>query len=152
MKCRFSKRAAVWLAVAGGLAAAPALALDYKSVEAPVAVLYDSPSLKGAKRFLLKRYTPLEVIVSVEGFAKVREPEGAIGWVEKQLLGTRRQLMVTSAKAQVRATASDAAALVFEAEKGVALELLEPAKDGWAKVKHIDGPVGMVRISQVWGL
>lgn len=152
MKSRFSKRAAAWLAVAGSLAAMPAVGIEYKSIDAPVAVLYDAPSLKGGKRFLLKRYTPVEVVVSVEGFTKVREPEGAIGWVEKQVLANKRQLMVTVAKAQVRAAADEASALVFEAEKNVALELVEPAKDGWVKVRHLDGQVGMVRISQVWGL
>lgn len=133
-------------------AATPALALDFKAVEAPVTILYDAPSAKGKKLFLLKKYTPLEVIVALEGFTKVREPEGAIGWVEKKNLSDQRQLLVTAAKAQVRVAPAADAALVFEAEKGVALELVEPARDGWAKVKHLDGATGMVRITQVWGL
>lgn len=152
MKSRFSKRGSQALALAGMLLAGTAYGLDFKSVDAPVAVLYDAPSAKGKKLFLLKRYTPLEVIVSVEGFTKVREPEGAIGWVEKKQLADRRQVLVTAAKAQVRATPDEAAAVVFEAEKGVALELLEPAREGWAKVRHLDGQSGMVRITQVWGL
>jgi hypothetical protein len=34
----------------------------------------------------------------------------------------------------------------------VALELLEPASAGWAKVKHRDGGIGYIRANQVWGL
>jgi SH3-like domain-containing protein len=52
----------------------------------------------------------------------------------------------------VRREASDDAALSFEAEKGVALELVEPVAAGWAKVKHRDGQSGFVRGNQVWGL
>lgn len=154
MKSPFSKRlrAALLAGAALALAATPALALDFKSVDAPVSILYDAPSVKGKKLFLLKKYTPLEVIVSVEGFTKVREPEGAIGWVEKKALSDKRQLLVTAAKAQIRASSAPDAALVFDAEKGVALELLEPAKDGWVKVRHLDGATGVVRITQVWGL
>lgn len=152
MKLRSSKAPAALLALAAGFAAAPAAGLDYKSVEAPVTVLYDAPSSKGKKLFLLKRYTPVEVIVGVEAFTKVREPEGAIGWVEKKALSDKRQVLVTAARAQVRIAPAADAALVFEAEKGVALELVEPARDGWAKVRHLDGPAGMVRLTQVWGL
>lgn len=148
MKSRFSKALLAALLAAAG----PALALDFKAVEVPVAVMYDAPSVKGKKIFLLKRYTPIEVIVGLEGFAKVREPEGAIGWVEKKALTDKRQVMVSVAKAQVRAAPAADAALVFEAERGVALELVEPARDGWAKVRHLDGQSGMVRIIQVWGL
>lgn len=148
MKSRFSKAlGALLLAVA-----MPALGLDFKAVEAPVAVLYDAPSLKGKKLYLLKRYTPVEVVVGVEGFTKVREPDGAIGWVEKKVLTDKRQVLVSAAKAQVRIAPAADAALVFEAEKGVALELVEPARDGWAKVRHLDGQSGMVRVTQVWGL
>lgn len=149
MKSPFNKAYALLLM---GLFAGPSVALDFKAVEAPVSVLYDAPSVKGKKLFLLKRYTPVEVIVSVEGFIKVREPEGAIGWVEKKTLTDKRQVLVIAPKAQIRVSPTADAALVFEAEKGVAMELIEPAKDGWAKVKHIDGPAGMVRLTQVWGL
>lgn len=153
MKCRFSKAARLALFLGSVLAfALPAQAIDYKSVEPAMAILYESPSTKGKKLYLLRQFTPLEVIVAVEGFTKVREPEGAIGWVEKKALSDRRLVIVSAAKAQVRLSPSVDASMVFEAEKGVALELVEPAKDGWAKVKHADGPVGMVRVTQVWGL
>ena len=147
-----SRPAAALFSAALAGASTPAAAIDYKAIEPAAAILYDTPSAKGRKLFLLRKYTPVEVIVAVEGFVKVREPEGAIGWVEKKALGDRRQVIVTAAKAQVRGEARTDAAPVFEAEKGVALELVDPPKDGWAKVKHVSGQVGMVRVTQVWGL
>lgn len=152
MNCRSSNAVLRALAAASVLIASTASAIEYRAVDAPVAVMYDAPSAKGKRLFLLRRFTPVEQIVAVEGFVKVREPEGALGWVEKKALTERRQVMVSAARAQVRLNGDDGAALVFEADKGVALELVEGAKDGWAKVRHLDGPAGMVRVSQVWGL
>lgn len=152
MKLPSSKKLTGLMVAAGCLFAASVQALDFKAIDAPVAILFDAPSQKGKKLFLLKRYTPVEVIVSVEGFYKVREPEGAIGWVEKKSLSDKRQVLVSVARAQVRAMPAETAAVIFEAEKGVALELVEPPREGWAKVRHLDGQAGVVRVTQVWGL
>ena len=62
------------------------------------------------------------------------------------------EVLVTASLAQVRREANDDAPLVFEAQKGVALEFVEPAVAGWARVRHRDGMSGYVRASQVWGL
>ena len=102
---------------------------------------------------------PLEVIVPVEGWIKVRDVAGTIGWVEKRTLGDRRTLVVRVPLAEVRAIPDDAAPIVFRAEQNVLLELAEPATSasttampGWVGVKHRDGQAGYVRISQVFGL
>ena len=42
--------------------------------------------------------------------------------------------------------------LVFETEREVVLELLEPVSGGWVKVKHRDGQTGFLKAMQVWGL
>jgi hypothetical protein len=44
------------------------------------------------------------------------------------------------------------APLVAVLDKWVAVELVEPASPGWAKVRHRDGVTGYVRLTQVWGL
>lgn len=134
------------------LAAGPALSLDYRAVEAPAAILYDTPSLKGKKLYIVKRYTPLEVIVRIEGWVKVRDAEGSLAWVEAASLTDKRQVVVIAGAAEIRKTPAADAALVFEAEKWVALELLEPAQAGWAKVRHRDGASGYVKATQVWGM
>jgi hypothetical protein len=41
--------------------------------------------------------------------------------------------------------------VVFQAEQGVALEVMEHGSSGWLKVRHRDGQSGFVKISQVWG-
>lgn len=132
--------------------ASAAQALDYRSVSVPVAIFYDAPSVQGKKLYLVKEGMPLEVLVQVERWTKVRDAEGSIAWIERNALGNRRTVVVTASPAEVRESASTTAPLVFQAEKWVALELLEAGPQGWVKVKHRDGASGFVRITQVWGL
>ena len=130
---------------------APAAALDFMTVNAP-AVLFDAPSAKASPLFVIHAGTPVEQVVNLEGWVKVRDSQGHIAWIEKQFLGGKRQVMVRADRAQIRAAADDNAALVFEAERDVVLDLLETLPNGWAKVKHRDGQMGFVKVAQVWGL
>jgi SH3-like domain-containing protein len=134
------------------VAALPAAAFDYRSVDVPATVMYDAPSQKAKRLYIVHRYTPLEVVVSLDTWTKVRDIEGTIAWVERSALADNRMVMVSVAQAQIRQAPQDGAALVFDAERSVALELLEPAAGGWAKVRHLDGAIGYVRANQIWGL
>ena len=153
---RLRERVAALTALAVAL---PAVASEFRSTAEAATVLYDAPSAKAKPMFVLGRYTPLEVIVPVEGWTKVRDAGGSIGWVEKRALVDRRSLVVRVPLAEVRARPDDAAPLVFRAEQHVLLELAElatgaatTATPGWVNVKHRDGQTGFVRITQVFGL
>lgn len=139
------------LIVGAALAAAPAFALDYRSVTEP-AVLWDGPSAKAKKQFIIARGTPVELVLERGAWSKVRDAKGSLAWIETKMLSAKRTVMVKADRAQIRAQADDKSALVFEAEKDVVLEWVEAGPAGWAKVKHRDGQVGFVRIGQVWGL
>ncbi|MBM3392410.1 MAG: hypothetical protein FJY34_10620 [Betaproteobacteria bacterium] len=133
-------------------AAAPAAALEYRSVAEAGAVMFDAPSQKAKPLFIVARGTPVEVVVALEGWVKVRDAAGDLAWMERKTLAEKRMLIVSARTAEVRAQAEGVAALVFEAEKGVLLELVEPGPPGWARVRHRDGQAGYVRANQVWGL
>ena len=137
------------LGLALGLAA-PALAIEYRTVDSAT-VLYDAPSQKGSKLFVIRKDTPVEVVVSLEGWVKVRDAEGGLAWIEKKYLSDKHSVIVTAERAQIRQTADESAALSFEAEKNVALDFVEAAPGGWIKVRHRDGQVGFVRANQIWG-
>jgi SH3-like domain-containing protein len=145
-------RAAATLLMLGANLAAAA---EFRSTS-DVAVLYDAPSLKSKALFALGRDYPLEVIVNVEGWLKVRDAGGTVAWIEKKSIGDKRTLTVRSPTAEVYAQPEASSPIVFKAEQNVLLELLDPSyttsTPGWAKVKHRDGQVGFVRIQQVWGL
>jgi SH3-like domain-containing protein len=129
----------------------PVLAIEYRTVDAAT-VLYDAPSQRGSKLFVIKRDTPVELVVSLEGWSKVRDAEGGLAWIEKKYLAERRSVIVTASRAEIRKSADASSPLVFEADKHVALEYLEAAPGGWVKVRHRDGPSGFVRANQIWGL
>ncbi|MCM2289990.1 MAG: SH3 domain-containing protein [Sulfuritalea sp.] len=131
--------------------AMPAQALDYRTVAA-AAPVYDAPSAKAKPLFVVLGGTPVELVVGLDGWTKVRDSRGDLVWIEKKHLGDKRNVIVRADRAQVRAAADDKAALVFEAERDVVLELLEPVSGGWAKVKHRDGQSGFLKAPQVWGL
>ncbi len=141
-----------FLAVVTMLAAAsPAFALDYRSV-VEAAPVYDAPSAKSKPLFVVLAGTPVELVVSLDGWSKVRDSKGDLTWIEKKHLSEKRMVMVRFDRAQVRAAADDKAALAFEAERDVVLELLEAVPGGWVKVKHRDGQTGFLKAPQVWGL
>lgn len=132
------------------LAAGPVLAVDYKSVGAAPAVLYDAPTDKGRKVFVAPRGMPVEVVLTYGEWTKVRDAGGDLSWVPSRSLVATRTVVTTSA-ARVRAAADDGSAIVINADKGVLLDLQEPASSGWLRVRHRDGLSGYVKASEVWG-
>jgi SH3-like domain-containing protein len=136
--------------VFGFALAGAAFALDYRSVS-EAALLYDAPSQKAVPLFAIARGTPVEVVVQLDVWVKVRDAKGDLAWIEKRQLSEKRTVMVRVERAQVRDQADDKAATVFEAEKDVLLELIEAGSVGWIKVKHRDGQQGFVKAGQVWG-
>ncbi len=133
------------------IAAGPVHALDYLTI-AEAAPMYDAPSAKSKPLYVALAGTPVELVVSLEGWSKVRDSQGDLAWVEKTYLAEKRNVMVRADLAQIRSAAADAAPVVFEAERDVVLELLEAAPGGWIKVRHRDGQSGYLKAPQVWGL
>ena len=126
-------------------------ALEFRSVAPKAAILYDAPSTKANKLFLLGKGYPVELLVTLEGWYKVRDATGALAWIEAKDLSAVRTLTVKVARAEVRPAPQDDAPVVFQAEQDVLLELLE-LSGNFARVRHSDGETGYVRIDQVWGL
>jgi SH3-like domain-containing protein len=144
------KRSSVALVIAS--LTVPAWGADFKSVADNGVVMYDAPSVKAKKMFVVSRDYPVEAMVSVDNWVKVRDPSGELFWVERKSLSDRRTVVVTVPVAEVRQAAGDREPLVFRAQQGVALELSEVGTDGWARVRHRDGQSGYLRIKDVWGL
>jgi SH3-like domain-containing protein len=138
-------------ALVGLFASESAVALEFRSVTEPAAILYDAPSTKAQKLFLLSQGYPVEVVVKLEGWTKVRDDTGDFAWIENSHLSERHTVMVKVAGAEARLAANENSQVVFTAEKGVFLELVEMAV-GWAKVRHTDGATGFIKVSHLWGL
>ena len=95
---------------------------------------------------------PVEIVVTVEGWVKIRDAGGELAWIEAKNLSERRTVMVKVKLADIRQTAADNAPLSFQAEQNVLLDLVELTGSGWARVTHRDGQAGFIRINQIWGV
>lgn len=146
-----TKRLIMALAVLPMLLPALAAALEYRSVSVAKATLYDAPSAQGKKTLLLGQGYPVEIIVNLGDWLKVRDAQGTLSWVEAKSLGNKRTVLIRNA-ADLRQGADAASSLVGRLDKDVVLDVLESPANGWVKVKHRDGLTGYVPSSAVWGL
>lgn len=140
------------LLIAALLMLLPSLAVaEFRAVNVPKAVVYDSPSAQSKKLYLLGQGYPVEVIVNLAEWVKVRDQQGGLSWIDAKQLSTKQNLLILS-PVEIKQAPEASGALVARVEKDVVVDLLEPAKNGWVKVKHRDGLVGFIQTSAVWGL
>jgi len=129
-----------------------ASALDFRSVAVTKAVLYDAPSNAAKKVLLLSQNYPVEVIVNLGDWLKVRDAQGALNWVEAKHLSNKHTVMVIASKAEIRQSTDVTSNLVAIVEKDVVLEVADTKlNNGWLKVKHRDGVTGYILLSAIWG-
>jgi SH3-like domain-containing protein len=128
----------------------PVFALEYRAVADAAGILYDAPSARSSKLYVVSRGYPLEVVVAVEGWVKVRDANGSFSWIESRQLTDKRTVMIKVPVAQIRQKPEDAAPVVFEAQQSVILELVD-VTGAWVQVRHRDGGSGYVKAQQVWG-
>lgn len=154
-RCALAALAGLLLA----LCAVAAQGAAYKVTRDSPTIVYDAPSEKARAQFLFGPDVPVEIVVEVEGWTKVRDVGGTIGWIANKSLADGHELIVRTPTADIRASPDDSAPLVFRAEQNVLLDMDETASSsaatstpGWVKVRHRDGQSGYVRISQVFGL
>jgi SH3-like domain-containing protein len=135
----------LWFALSGHAAA-----VEFRSVLEPAATLYDAPSTRASKLLILSAGYPVEVVVAIEGWVKVRDEQGTLAWAEAGRLSAKRTILA-HLPIEVRDSAADNARVVFRTEAGVALELIEQS-GAWVKVRHRDGDTGYARVTGFWGL
>ena len=126
-------------------------ALEFRSIAPAKAILYDAPSLEASKLYILSQSYPVELIVNLNNWVKVRDAAGALSWVESKSLSSKRTVLVL-AKTDIKSAEDLASALVATVEKDVVLELLADRQNGWVKVRHRDGVTGFVQVTSVWGV
>jgi SH3-like domain-containing protein len=101
--------------------------------------------------FVVNRYMPLEQVVTLESWVKVRDRSGGLYWVEKRALSSKRYVFALLPLVNVRASPDSGSARVFQVRQQVALEYVDSTGNGWIRVRHQDGNMGYVRRAEVWG-
>jgi SH3-like domain-containing protein len=136
------------------------MAADFRSTAVSPAVMYDAPSVKSGALFIFGAGVPMERISSIQGWERVRDAQGSIGWMQGSDLSDTRMLQIRVPLAKIYEQASDSSSVVFEAQSDVLLVLDEQASSpattlfpGWVRVYHKeDDQRGFIRISEVFGL
>jgi len=144
-------RAAV-LALLACVWAGPSQAAEFKNIGTAPVIMYDAPSVRGQKLFIAPRGMPVEVVINYGAWSRVRDFAGDLSWIETKQLSERKNILVRNLSAKIRQNADDSSDVLFTADKGVLLEVVDTAVPGWVKVKHADGAVGFIKISDVWGV
>ena len=125
--------------------------MEFLSIAGNAIVMYDAPSLQADKLFVAGRHLPVEVVVNVDGWAKVRDSSGSLAWIQKKDLSQQRYVIVTVPLADVHQSADVKSELIFQVEENIVMEWMQSDIQGWVKVRHRDGQVGYIKVNQVWG-
>ena len=93
---------------------------------------------------------PVKVVRLYQGWRRVRDPDGAEGWIVARLLNPERTaIVVGKGLAPMRAGASATSALRWNVEPGVVGKLGE-CDDGWCEFA-VAKRAGWVEQSRLWG-
>ncbi|WP_374446032.1 SH3 domain-containing protein [Stella sp.] len=98
----------------------------------------------------MRRGMPVEITAQFGQWRKIRDWQGAGGWVHQSLVSGRRAVVVTGIARVLRRRGSDDAAAVAQVEPGVIGRLLE-CDPGWCRVE-VQGYRGWLKRTEFWGV
>ena len=108
------------------------------------------PGFRYPIRWVYKRRgLPVEILAEYDFWRRVRDSEGAEGWIHKNELTGKRAGIVTGTARALRDAPQDSAALVAHVEEGVTGQVVSCALD-WCKLKFEDAK-GYLRKTDFWG-
>ncbi len=97
----------------------------------------------------LRANMPVEVIAEYETWRRIRDADGAEGWVHQRLLSGRRTALITGAIRDLRRRPEGNSPLVARLEPGVIAEI-RTCKGDWCQL-DIGGKRGWVLRGEFWG-
>lgn len=98
-----------------------------------------------------RRDLPVEIVAEFEAWRRVRDPEGAEGWIHQSLLSGRRMVLVTGAIRSLRSDPEAGAAAIAMLEPGVLGRLLECPRGSRHCRVEASGFKGWLMRDEFWG-
>lgn len=93
---------------------------------------------------------PVQVLQVYPGWRKVRDPDGATGWMIANLLSAQRDAIVLSAGADLREAPGAASRVAYHAAAGV-VGRLSHCSGGWCRI-DVGARGGFVESGRLWGV
>jgi len=97
-----------------------------------------------------RRGLPVEVLANFDIWRKIRDIDGTEGWVNQQMLTSRRSLLITGGVRNIRREPDATSEIVAQLEPGVVAAMSHCNPD-WCEVKA-GGYKGWVKRDEVWGI
>jgi SH3-like domain-containing protein len=98
----------------------------------------------------LRRGLPVEILANFDIYRKIRDSEGAVGWVNQQLLTSRRTVLVAGQIRDLHDDPEPTSEVVARLEPGV-IASVSKCDPTWCEVKA-GGYKGWLKRDEVWGL
>ncbi len=98
----------------------------------------------------VRRGLPVEITAEFEYWRRIRDQDGAEGWVHKNLLSGRRFALIAGGIRNLHDDPSQDSTVVMQAEPGVQGRLLN-CKDSWCRME-VNGRRGWLPRMQLWGV
>lgn len=93
---------------------------------------------------------PVEITAEHDNWRRIRDADGAVGWIHRSLLTGARTVLITGGIQTLRRGPSQAATPVAKAEPGV-LGRLRECNGDWCRIE-VDGHRGWLPRTAVWGV
>jgi SH3-like domain-containing protein len=97
-----------------------------------------------------RKLMPVEIVAEYENYRKIRDWQGASGWVHQSLLTGKRGFVVASKEADVYRTPAPSAEVVAKLEPEVMGEIRSCQGD-WCRISA-QGVSGWVTRTEIWGV
>lgn len=98
----------------------------------------------------VKRGLPIEITAEFGAWRRIRDGQGAEGWVHRSMLSGKRTVVVAASSDTLRRRASADAPAVARAEQGV-LASVRSCRDDWCEIEA-QGFEGWVPETSLWGV
>ena len=127
---------------------------DFMSVKADQAFLHEAPSSSTKKVYIVTKGYPLEVIVSLKEWKKVKDHEGLINWIKTSDLSSKKTVLNLKNNNSIYLKPNSSSPLLANVNENVTLELLDTKKiDDWIKVYSKVGDIeGYIKVTNLWGI
>lgn len=131
-----------------------ALAVDFVSVKAKKAILYEGPSKATKKELIITEGYPLLVMVKLKEWLKVKDHVGQINWIRTADTSPERFVMTIRLGVPIYNQASSSSNKLADVDDKVTLKLSSPlVTDGWVNVKSEPNELnGFVSANDIWGI
>jgi SH3-like domain-containing protein len=93
---------------------------------------------------------PVEIVAEFENWRKIRDFEGAEGWVHQRMLIGRRSILVRDKVRELHSKPQSEAEVVARLEPNVVAKLIE-CQGPWCRVEA-QGIAGWLRRAEFWGV